>query len=75
MNNKPEIRNCAINSLFSLVNRNALLFSDKQWLFLFSNTIFPLFDLMHYRLADSTNNIANNEVLTLELKKGYYYEL
>jgi hypothetical protein len=44
MDTRPELRHCAINTLFSAMSANSLLLECQQWQRIFEKIIFPLFE-------------------------------
>eukprot|EP01041_Mallomonas_annulata_P004581 gene4581-9106_t len=65
---RPEIRNCATNTLFSAMAANAQLLTPNQWQMTFDEVVFPLFTR-----SEELSNIAmksNEEAIAPELKKG-----
>mmetsp|Transcript_59669 Transcript_59669/g.146343 ORF Transcript_59669/g.146343 Transcript_59669/m.146343 type:complete len:1864 (+) Transcript_59669:299-5890(+) len=42
--NRPEVRNCAVNTLFSCIVGRGSSFSDSQWEICLNKTIFAVFD-------------------------------
>lgn len=70
MDQRPEIRHCAMNTLFAALTMtaNASLTSGSQWKQVFDDVIFPLFQ----RAGDRSKQAAemNEEAIAPELKKG-----
>ncbi len=70
MDVRPEIRNCATNTLFAAMTltSNAALTSGEQWCQIFDEVIFPLFE----RAGERSNQAmeSNEEAIAPELKKG-----
>lgn len=65
---RPEVRNCAIHTLFSALTGNGSLFSSDQWRHYLVGVTFPLLDqILNSRAAASAT--ANTGVAP-ELKKG-----
>ncbi len=65
---RPEVRNCAIHTLFSNLPGSSLAFGGEQWRSYFSNVAFHIIDqVMTYRHAASPS--ADTAVVP-ELKKG-----
>lgn len=65
---RPEIRNCATNTLFSAMAANASLLSPGQWKATFLNVVFPLFTRAEERCRLAMH--SNEEAIAPELKKG-----
>ena len=65
---RPEIRNCATNTLFSAIVSNAAMLSSSQWKNAFQEVIFPLFRRTESRSSDAMR--SNEEALAPEIKKG-----
>merc|ERR1711871_352253 len=70
MDSRPEIRNCATNTLFAAMTftSNASLTSGDQWRQIFDEVIFPLFE----RAGERSNQamVSGEEAIAPELKKG-----
>jgi hypothetical protein len=67
---RPEIRNCATNTLFAALTltSNASLTSGGQWRQIFDQVIFPLFEMTGERSHKAMQ--SNEEAIAPELKKG-----
>lgn len=67
---RPEIRNCATNTLFAALTltSNASLTSGGQWRQIFDQVIFPLFEKTGERSQKAMQ--SNEEAIAPELKKG-----
>ena len=65
---RPEIRNCATNTLFSAIVSNASMLSNVQWLHAYEEVIFPLFLRMESRSKFAMH--SNEQALAPEIKKG-----
>lgn len=68
VDNRPEIRNCAMNTLFSAVVGNSNLLSSGQWRRFFEEILFPLFNKAEDRSGMAMR--SNEEANAPELKKG-----
>ena len=68
VDSRPEIRNCATNTLFSAVLTNAVMLSSEQWRSVFDEIIFPLFEATWQKSLDAMS--SKEEAMTPELKKG-----
>lgn len=66
LDERPEIRNSALNSVFTLLNRNVSRIPTSEWQKLFESIIFPLCDQVGLRFSTA----LHEEMLTPELKKG-----
>lgn len=66
LDDRPEIRNSSLNSLFTLFNRNALRIHALEWQKSFDSVIFPACDQIGLRFSTA----LHEEMLTPELKKG-----
>jgi hypothetical protein len=68
MDPRPEVRNCAMNTLFTVTTANASLIAASQWEEVFTKVIFPLFDgAKEQALLAMTSNAS---AAAPELKKG-----
>jgi hypothetical protein len=67
---RPEIRNCATNTLFAALTltSNASLTSGGQWRQIFDQVIFPLFEMTGERSHKAMQ--LNEAAIAPELKKG-----
>ena len=63
---RPEIRNCSMDSLFSLLGRNTRCIPARQVQEVFATIVFPLFELVKGRSVAALDETA----LAPELKKG-----
>jgi guanine nucleotide-exchange factor len=68
VDSRPEIRNCATNTLFSATMSNANMFTPIQWRSVFEDIIFPLFDATEQKSLLAMS--SNEEAITPEIKKG-----
>lgn len=69
MDSRPEVRNCALNTLFAATTANASLISGGQWREqVFQRVIFPLFEQTQEK--SSTAVRCNEQATVPELKKG-----
>lgn len=68
VDSRPEIRNCATNTLFSAVLSNAGMLSPDQWRSVFDDIVFPLFEATQQKSLLAMSSKA--EAMTPELKKG-----
>lgn len=67
MDSRPELRNCAMNTLFAMNTANATLISPVQWRALFDLVIFPLFDKQSEKSLKAMS--SNEQAQAPELKK------
>jgi hypothetical protein len=65
---RPEIRNCATNTLFTSMVANTALFSSDHWKRAFYQVIFKLFSLARAKSCDAMR--SNMEAMAPELKRG-----
>ncbi|CAK9161195.1 unnamed protein product [Ilex paraguariensis] len=56
---RPEVRNCALEVLFDLLNERGSKFSSSFWESVFHRVLFPIFD--HVRLAGKENLISSGD--------------
>ncbi|KAI9114056.1 hypothetical protein K1719_015307 [Acacia pycnantha] len=49
---KPEVRSCAIEVLFDLLNERGAIFSASLWESIFHRVLFPIFDLVRHAGTD-----------------------
>lgn len=56
---RPEVRNCALEVLFDLLNERGHKFSSSFWENIFHRVLFPIFD--HVRQAGKENLISSGE--------------
>lgn len=56
---RPEVRNCALEVLFDLLNERGGKFSSTFWENIFHRVLFPIFD--HVRHAGKENLSSNDE--------------
>jgi hypothetical protein len=68
LDQRPEIRNCATNTLFSAIVTNAPLLSPIQWKRAFDDVIFPLFARVEARSGLAIR--SNEEAKAPEIKRG-----
>lgn len=68
VDSRPEIRNCAMKTLFAAMVSHASQLSPPQWRSVFSDVIFPLFGLAAHRSDDARRSHA--KAFAPELKKG-----
>jgi hypothetical protein len=68
LDQRPEIRNCATNTLFSAIVTNAPLLSTTQWKRAFDDVIFPLFSRVEARSGLAIK--SNEEAKAPEIKRG-----
>jgi hypothetical protein len=68
LDQRPEIRNCATNTLFSAIVTNAPLLSTIQWKRAFDDVIFPLFSRVEARSGLAIK--SNEEAKAPEIKRG-----
>eukprot|EP00602_Paraphysomonas_sp_CaronLab_P007358 CAMPEP_0185034758 /NCGR_PEP_ID=MMETSP1103-20130426/24887_1 /TAXON_ID=36769 /ORGANISM="Paraphysomonas bandaiensis, Strain Caron Lab Isolate" /LENGTH=2224 /DNA_ID=CAMNT_0027571539 /DNA_START=141 /DNA_END=6815 /DNA_ORIENTATION=+ len=68
MDQRPEIRNCATNTLFSAVVTNAPMLSNHQWMQAFDDVVFPLFLRVETRSGVAMR--SNEEAKAPEIKRG-----
>jgi hypothetical protein len=68
VDSRPEIRNCATNTLFSAVLSNAGSMSPEQWRSVFDDIVFPLFEATEQKSLLAMS--SKEEAMTTELKKG-----
>ena len=65
---RPEIRNCATNTLFSTMVSNVSRLQMIQWQHAFDDVIFKLFEQVKNKFHEAMLN--NEKAMTPELKKG-----
>ena len=68
IDSRPEIRNCALNTLFSAIIANSSLLSPDQWRRFYEDVLFPLF-----RKAEERSGLAmrsKEDAIAPEVKKG-----
>lgn len=58
---RPEVRNCALEVLFDLLNERGSKFSSSFWESIFHRVLFPIFD--HVRHAGKENLTSGDEWL------------
>lgn len=63
---RPEIRNCAMRTLFAAIVANSSLLSVESWRFVFHDILFPLFDATLERSDRASHETSDAP----ELKKG-----
>ena len=68
MDSRPEIRNCALNTLFSCIISNSDIFSSLQWKRFFEDIVFALFSQAEERSCIAMK--SNETAIAPELKKG-----
>jgi hypothetical protein len=70
MDTRPEIRHCAMNTLFTALTMtaNASLTSGRQWKQIFDDVVFPLFERAGARSSQAMH--SHEEANAPELKKG-----
>lgn len=68
VDSRPEIRNCATNTLFSAVLSNANFLASSQWRHIFDDVVFPLFAATEQKSVEALS--SNEEAQAPELKKG-----
>ncbi len=68
MDERPELRHCAINTLFSAMSANSLMLRVEQWQRIFESIIFPLFEKTGERSKMAMT--SREEAVAPELKKG-----
>ncbi len=68
VDSRPEIRNCATNTLFSAVLSNSNFLSSTQWKSVFDDIVFPLFSATEQMSLRAMN--SNEVAITPEIKKG-----
>eukprot|EP01035_Chromulina_nebulosa_P021214 gene21214-27479_t len=68
MDPRPEIRHCAMNTLFGAIVANSIRLSADKWRYIFSDILLPLFDKAGIRSALAMKR--NEEANAPELKKG-----
>lgn len=56
---RPQVRSCALEVLFDLLNERGGKFSMPFWERIFHRVLFPIFD--HVRLAGKENSISSDE--------------
>ncbi|KAK4266036.1 hypothetical protein QN277_027011 [Acacia crassicarpa] len=56
---RPEVRNCALEVLFDLLNERGSKFSSSFWENIFHRVLFPIFD--HVRQAGKEGVVASND--------------
>ncbi|XP_019057827.1 PREDICTED: brefeldin A-inhibited guanine nucleotide-exchange protein 5 isoform X1 [Tarenaya hassleriana] len=61
---RPEVRNCALEVLFDLLNERGKKFSTPFWESIFHRILFPIFD--HVRHAGKESLISSGDVLFRE---------
>ena len=65
---RPEIRNCATNTLFSTMVSNVSRLQVIQWKHAFDDVIFKLFEQVKFKFQEAM--LSNEQAMTPELKKG-----
>lgn len=65
---RPEIRLCAINTLFAAISANSSRISHLRWSSLFRVVLFPLLRRITYLSSDM--RLKNEQAVAPELKKG-----
>jgi hypothetical protein len=68
MDERPELRHCAINTLFSAMSANSLMLKVEQWQKIFETIIFPLFEKTGERSKNAMKQ--KEEAFIPEMKKG-----
>ena len=68
MDERPELRHCAINTLFSAMAANSQMLNVEQWQKIFETIIFPLFAKTGERSKIAMK--SQEEAVAPELKKG-----
>lgn len=68
MDSRPEIRHCAMHTLFGAITAHAQRLSATRWKSLFQDALFPLFAKAGERSALAMRR--KEEAITPELKKG-----
>lgn len=68
VDSRPEIRNCATNTLYSAILSNANMLSSDQWRSVFDDIIFPLFEATEQKAMLAMS--SKEEAMTPEIKKG-----
>jgi hypothetical protein len=68
MDERPELRHCAINTLFSAMSANSQMLRVEQWQRIFESIIFPLFEKTGERSKIAMT--SREEAVAPELKKG-----
>jgi hypothetical protein len=63
---RPEIRNCAMRTLFAAIVANSSLLSVESWRFVFDDILFPLFGAT----VEKSGKASNEQSDAPELKKG-----
>jgi hypothetical protein len=63
---RPEIRNCAMRTLFAAIVANSHLLSVDSWKFVFNDVLFPLFGAT----VDKSSKASNEQSDAPEIKKG-----
>lgn len=58
-NSRPEVRNCALEVLFDLLNERGSRFSASFWESIFHRVLFPIFD--HVRHAGKENSVSSGD--------------
>lgn len=61
---RPEVRNCALEVLFDLLNERGRKFSSSFWESIFHRVLFPIFD--HVRHAGKESLISSDDELLRE---------
>lgn len=56
---RPEVRNCALEVLFDLLNERGSKFSTSFWENIFHRVLFPIFD--HVRHAGKGGLVSNDD--------------
>lgn len=68
VDSRPEIRNCATNTLFSAVLSNSTFLAPAQWKHIFDDVVFPLFAATEQKSVEALT--SNEEAQAPEIKKG-----
>jgi hypothetical protein len=68
MDQRPEIRNCATNTLFAAIVANGSMLSVAQWVSAWADVIFPLLEMIAARCQEAGR--SKELAKTPELKKG-----
>jgi hypothetical protein len=68
VDSRPEIRNCATNTLFSAVLSNSNFLAPAQWKHIFDDVVFPLFAATEQKSIEALT--SNEEAQAPEIKKG-----
>lgn len=56
---RPEVRSCALEVLFDLLNERGSKFSSSFWESIFHRVLFPIFD--HVRHAGKENSVSSGD--------------